>query len=482
MEYTGPAALNEGIKAIGEAFTSRPAISLQDLMQRKQLEQAMKPITLDELKAKTPPDLYEPMMKLAGSNGLIENVNGIQFIRQHNVKDFHKTLSENKVWQQMILDDSIKNSNALIEQRLPELEQRKAKHEARLRYWDDQRKKAMATTDAKGNQMAPNMKAIDSIDREMAEYQQGDEYKQMMSLEKQLMGIKELQKRRLQSFGINEDGFKKDTETYGSDEALKIAIYGTNYRRQLDRQLKEEKLQDEITLETAKAGLKPDEKWSDPYIDTIGGKKVMVRKNLVTNKVEKVGEDKSTTVVVNPESSPVQQTQFVDPQTGVPLVFDKKTGTYRQGTVTGNGVAPRPTNPSSTEREKTAQYNVIRDQIKRIKSSFNPNYVGVISGQAGRLTELMDSKEASFRQVILDVKDSLLRARSGAQINEQEYARLSKLVPDFTDSIAQFRGKMKSFETTFESIAKEREKAQRSGGVYLRGTPKKVGRFTVEAE
>jgi hypothetical protein len=52
MEYTGPAALNEGIKAIGEAFTSRPAISLQDLMQRKQLEQAMKPITLDELKAK----------------------------------------------------------------------------------------------------------------------------------------------------------------------------------------------------------------------------------------------------------------------------------------------------------------------------------------------------------------------------------------------------------------------------------------------
>ena len=258
MEYTGPAALNEGIKAIGEAFTSRPAISLQDLMQRKQLEQAMKPITLDELKAKTPPDLYEPMMKLAGSNGLIENVNGIQFIRQHNVKDFHKTLSENKVWQQMVLDESIKNSNALIEQRLPELEQRKAKHEARLRYWDDQRKKAMATTDAKGNQMAPNMKAIDSIDREMAEYQQGDEYKQMMSLEKQLMGIKELQKRRLQSFGINEDGFKKDTETYGSDEALKIAIYGTNYRRQLDRQLKEEKLQDEFTLAAAKEGLKPE--------------------------------------------------------------------------------------------------------------------------------------------------------------------------------------------------------------------------------
>lgn len=258
MEYTGPAALNEGIKAIGEAFTSRPAISLQDLMQRKQLEQAMKPITLDELKAKTPPDLYEPMMKLAGSNGLIENVNGIQFIRQHNVKDFHKTLSENKVWQQMILDDSIKGLEGSIQQSLPELQQRKSKHEARMRYWDDQRKKAMETTDAKGNKIAPNMKAIDSIDREMAEYQQGDEYKQMMSLEKKLMGIKELQKRRLQSFGINEEGFKKDTEKYGPEEALKVSMYGSDYRRQLDRQLKEEKLQDAIALAAAKEGLKPE--------------------------------------------------------------------------------------------------------------------------------------------------------------------------------------------------------------------------------
>ena len=296
MEYTGPAALNEGIKAIGEAFTSRPAISLQDLMQRKQLEQAMKPITLDELKAKTPPDLYEPMMKLAGSNGLIENVNGIQFIRQHNVKDFHKTLSENKVWQQMILDDSIKNSNALIEQSLPELQQRKAKHEARLSYWEDQRKKAMTTTDAKGNQMAPNMKAIDAIDREIAEYQQGDEFKQMTSLEKKLMGIKELQKRRLQSFGINEEGFKKDTEKYGPEEALKVSMYGSDYRRQLDRQLKEEKLQDAIALETAKAGLKEDKPVADiqeyEYAKKQGYKGSYVAWQRIKQKPSSTGDDK----------------------------------------------------------------------------------------------------------------------------------------------------------------------------------------------
>lgn len=284
MQYTGPTALNEGIKAIGDAFTSRPAISLEDIIKRKQLEQSMKPITLDELKAKTPPDLYEPMMKLAGSNGLIEDVNGIKFIRQHNVKDFHQTLSQNKVWQQMILDDSIKGLEGSIQQSLPELSQRKAKHEARMRYWEDQRKKAMETTDANGNKMAPNMKAMDSIDREISEYQQGDEYKQMTSLEKRLMGIKELQKRRLQSFGINEEGFKKDTEKYGPDEALKVSIYGTEYRKKLDAEIEQKK----IDFERAKAGLKPDKAPTIKSVDR--GNVVDIYKNGIFQETQPKGK------------------------------------------------------------------------------------------------------------------------------------------------------------------------------------------------
>lgn len=182
-------------------------------------------------------------------------------------------------------------------------------------------------------------------------------------------------------------------------------------------------------------------------------------------------------------SGKVQQSVFTDPADGTPLVFDPKTQTYKRATLEGSGaVAPRPVNPSAGEREKTASFSVLRDQLKRIKEAYQPRYVGLVSGQMGRVTQWTDENEAAFRQIVLDVKDSLLRARSGAQINEQEYARLAKLVPDFTDSEPQFAGKMKSFEATFEAIARERERAQKGGGVYLRGTPARVGRFTVEAE
>jgi hypothetical protein len=46
----------------------------------------------------------------------------------------------------------------------------------------------------------------------------------------------------------------------------------------------------------------------------------------------------------------------------------------------------------------------------------------------------------------------LLRARSGAQINEQEYARLSKLVPSVTDPLPTFQAKLKDFRREAQSI------------------------------
>jgi len=164
-----------------------------------------------------------------------------------------------------------------------------------------------------------------------------------------------------------------------------------------------------------------------------------------------------------------QQSMFTDPESGLPLVFDPATGNYKVAEVGGSGkVAPRTVNPSAGERTTNAMFDVLRGQLKRIQDSYNSKYVGLISGQLGRVTQWADSDEAAFRQVILDVKDSLLRARSGAQINEQEYKRLSKFVPDMTDSEPQFMGKMTSFEATLNSIATEREKAQRKGGVYIR--------------
>lgn len=185
----------------------------------------------------------------------------------------------------------------------------------------------------------------------------------------------------------------------------------------------------------------------------------------------------------SPYAGKPQQSMFVDPETQQPLIFDPKEGTYKIAPVQGGGaVSPRMVNPSAGEREKTAAFSVLKDQLQRIKDTYKSKYVGLVAGQVGRVTQWKDSDEAGFRQVILDVKDSLLRARSGAQINEQEYERLAKLVPDFTDSEKQFSGKMKSFETTINAIMGEREKAQKKGGVFIRGVGQRVGRFIVEVE
>lgn len=169
-----------------------------------------------------------------------------------------------------------------------------------------------------------------------------------------------------------------------------------------------------------------------------------------------------------------QQSQFTDPNTGNPLVFDRKSGTYKVAPVEGGGgVAPRPVNPSAGEREKTASLASLLNQVDRIDPNkegtlYKPEYVGLVQGQTGRLTQLADEDEAAFRQVTLDVKDVLLRARSGAQINEQEYARLAKLIPSPGDTEAKYKGKLKAFRTTLETIISEREKAQRGGGVKLK--------------
>ena len=179
-----------------------------------------------------------------------------------------------------------------------------------------------------------------------------------------------------------------------------------------------------------------------------------------------------------------QQTQFTDPVTGKPLIYDKKTGTYRVSEIEGGGgIAPRPVNPSASEREKTAGIETIKDQLKIIKDTYNkyPEFVGVVSGQVGRISQLWDSKEAAFRQKILDVKDALLRARSGAQINEQEYKRLSKLVPDMGDSDAMFEGKMSSFEESLDMMTQQRSEVQKKGGVYNRNAEQPTGRKPLSA-
>lgn len=90
------------------------------------------------------------------------------------------------------------------------------------------------------------------------------------------------------------------------------------------------------------------------------------------------------------------------------------------------------------------------------------NVQGAIGPVAGRYTnwtrgvfEKEDEVNEAFR-IVADLSDMLLRARSGAQINEQEYARLRKLVPDPQTPLKRFQSDLNGFTHEFNVVLKRR--------------------------
>lgn len=89
-----------------------------------------------------------------------------------------------------------------------------------------------------------------------------------------------------------------------------------------------------------------------------------------------------------------------------------------------------------------------------------------------------------------DMSDRLLRLRSGAQINEQEYKRLRSLLPNGWDAMKELmdnpdlaKKKIAKFKAEAESIlTKKRMKDGTVAGTTTQGNTNTVGRFTIEAE
>lgn len=70
---------------------------------------------------------------------------------------------------------------------------------------------------------------------------------------------------------------------------------------------------------------------------------------------------------------------------------------------------------------------------------------GGIAGAVREFFGQISPEEVEFRKTLLDVSDMLLRARSGAQINEQEYRRLKAILASLTDEPNVFVPAMQRF-------------------------------------
>ena len=143
---------------------------------------------------------------------------------------------------------------------------------------------------------------------------------------------------------------------------------------------------------------------------------------------------------------------------------------YKPGTTINIGGKPAP----ASERENLNKLFEFQGELTRIDENWEPMFTGPLQGRAGAIrdtvgvkigrTDEKATKEATFRQVTKNISDTLLRLRSGAQINEQEYQRLLKLVPHANLPDHVFRARLKSLSTAIDNSIKIRQGSLKESG------------------
>jgi hypothetical protein len=112
----------------------------------------------------------------------------------------------------------------------------------------------------------------------------------------------------------------------------------------------------------------------------------------------------------------------------------------------------------------------LRDSAVNAQILFDKDFVGFIQGGdilggIERATGLFtEPSEVVFKRIVRDLSDRLLRARSGAQINEQEFKRLTKIVPQLDTSDDVFQAELQNFIDEMNSIIKTKEGISRQAG------------------
>jgi len=90
----------------------------------------------------------------------------------------------------------------------------------------------------------------------------------------------------------------------------------------------------------------------------------------------------------------------------------------------------------------------------------NETYYGIRRQLGSKIGQPVNDREASFRSALSDAGDMLLRARSGAQINEQEYKRLAGLLPKATDEPQVFLANLDRFENQLKQTLANRKRLE----------------------
>lgn len=130
--------------------------------------------------------------------------------------------------------------------------------------------------------------------------------------------------------------------------------------------------------------------------------------------------------------------------------------TRAEGTSAGSPLPP------ATQKDITGLEGALR-QVDNIEKNYSEDFLGPIKGTdaafelrrraGGMINSPLGEPETIFRQSLKDVSDQLLRARSGAAINESEYKRLNAMLPQPTDEPQVFAAGLKRFKAEMSNMA-----------------------------
>jgi hypothetical protein len=149
---------------------------------------------------------------------------------------------------------------------------------------------------------------------------------------------------------------------------------------------------------------------------------------------------------------PGAYTVGVNPQGNITGAWNPKSGVYKEPPkeITEGGMRKSPMAVSELQQESAMDVMLQDIGTLRQLAERNKGSIGTIEGRATALqratTGTSDEVNEMFR-LSDNMSDMLLRARSGAQINEQEYNRLRSLVPNPRGPEGKFFSDLAGFES-----------------------------------
>ncbi len=126
----------------------------------------------------------------------------------------------------------------------------------------------------------------------------------------------------------------------------------------------------------------------------------------------------------------------------------------------------KPNQESPSTQKESAKLSTLQELSNTIRQSIKPDYLGgVASGISGNgmggltgalreATGYISDDEAQFRANVQSLKNQLLYLRSGAQINENEYQRLLKELPDLNQPENVFTSRLDAFDKQLNDLLK----------------------------